>query len=1096
MKKTKLKHLFLAILGTWMAGSAMALDQVNGVYQIGTAQDLADFADIVNESRQYNLHAVLTADIDFREYSKMIGAEGKPYNGTFDGQGHTITIAYNLNEERVALFRRVNGGTIQNLIVMGTITTNSKLASGIVGGIWQSGHINNCVSYVTITDDSQLNNNEPTDATHAGICGSFEDNSASDNITITNCAFLGKIDAPNRKGSGGIVGYTNGGTISNCYVGGILNLATGQDNNIICRNNATVSNCYYTDLQGMNGHGDASPKALNELQSALGSGWSEIYNGAAPLPSVFVPTINNNYYELSTASHMRQFAELVNNSNSNVNAKMMNDISLSNIWTPIGNNDHRYAGIFDGQFHVINSLTIDLSQENVGIFGVVQSCTIQNLISGSNNSIKGTKGVGGIIGKGDSGGSNGITLTNVGNESSVTATSQDAGGLIGYINHLTQDVTITNCYNTGSIKAGNDTNNHEAAAIAGWLGNKTVIIKGFWNTGSITGSEYSKALWRNGSSETLERIYNKDNTDNGATQFTDAQLSNGELCYLLNNSKSINNEFYQTLGKDNHPVLYPDHGIVYSKNNNYANYLTNENNYYELADAQDVNWFAEYVNAGHPDINAELIYDIDFGDNNSTAFTPIGTDTYKYGGTFDGQRHKISNMIIDAGIKEQGLFGVCHGGVHIKNLTIDKSCKIINAGNKSCISALIGCVNTNNGEQPGDVTIENVGNEMNLEVGTGGNAADCGALLGHDYSSNLNVKIINCYNTGNVTGWESAAFTGWTPRVMVVNSWNMGRVKSYQNYNYGGSNSLVRGNANVTITNSYDLNIYNDTNEDITDVAENQSRNWRPNRDTNSGYPSADYSNECLSNGKLFASLFAYNDNGVDGSVWRMYFDADDATKSHPVLNGDAIAMREDCQNRMVAGTYDVKLYRTVKAGAWNTFCAPFAVPTSQFEKVVVLDTNNQDTDVLHFVTVSGNNTEAGKAYLVKTDSEITSMTLDNVTVSPTITPSTAGGYDFTGVYSPTSLPQDAYVFTTRKLDNTDVIIKVNAGTNMNGFRAYLKATSSSPARSFVIDDEITGIITIDGEVIENGKMYNLGGQRVNKPQRGLYIQNGKKVIR
>ena len=70
-----------------------------------------------------------------------INGSGKPYRGIFDGQGHTLTVAYDLNEERVAPFRRINGATIKNLIVKGTINTSLKLAAGVVGGLWQSGSV-------------------------------------------------------------------------------------------------------------------------------------------------------------------------------------------------------------------------------------------------------------------------------------------------------------------------------------------------------------------------------------------------------------------------------------------------------------------------------------------------------------------------------------------------------------------------------------------------------------------------------------------------------------------------------------------------------------------------------------------------------------------------------------------------------------------------------------------------------------------------------------------------------------------------------------------------------------------------------------------
>ena len=46
-------------------------------------------------------------------------------------------------------------------------------------------------------------------------------------------------------------------------------------------------------------------------------------------------------------------------------------------------------------------------------------------------------------------------------------------------------------------------------------------------------------------------------------------------------------------------------------------------------------------------------------------------------------------------------------------------------------------------------------------------------------------------------------------------------------------------------------------------------------------------------------------------------------------------------------------------------------------------------------------------------------------------------------------------------------------------------------------DDTTTGIedINIDGENKGNDTFYNLNGQRVSNPQRGIYIHNGKKVI-
>ena len=74
--------------------------------------------------------------------------------------------------------------------------------------------------------------------------------------------------------------------------------------------------------------------------------------------------------------------------------------------------------------------------------------------------------------------------------------------------------------------------------------------------------------------------------------------------------------------------------------------------------------------------------------------------------------------------------------------------------------------------------------------------------------------------------------------------------------------------------------------------------------------------------------------------------------------------------------------------------------------------------------------------------------------------------------------------------------------TNISNFsvhKAYLKLNNPSGAKvMFHFDDDATtGIedITIDGENKGNDTFYNLNGQRVSNPQRGIYIHNGKKVI-
>ncbi len=62
--------------------------------------------------------------------------------------------------------------------------------------------------------------------------------------------------------------------------------------------------------------------------------------------------------------------------------------------------------------------------------------------------------------------------------------------------------------------------------------------------------------------------------------------------------------------------------------------------------------------------------------------------------------------------------------------------------------------------------------------------------------------------------------------------------------------------------------------------------------------------------------------------------------------------------------------------------------------------------------------------------------------------------------------------------------------------KAYLAVPSGSGAPGFTFGGETTGIEAVKSEGFKvNGECYNLNGQRVAQPTKGLYIVNGKKVI-
>lgn len=64
--------------------------------------------------------------------------------------------------------------------------------------------------------------------------------------------------------------------------------------------------------------------------------------------------------------------------------------------------------------------------------------------------------------------------------------------------------------------------------------------------------------------------------------------------------------------------------------------------------------------------------------------------------------------------------------------------------------------------------------------------------------------------------------------------------------------------------------------------------------------------------------------------------------------------------------------------------------------------------------------------------------------------------------------------------------------------KAFLRTTVNASAAhglDFVFENETTGIETIDNSHLKVDNYFNLSGQRVAQPTRGLYIVNGKKVV-
>lgn len=195
-------------------------------------------------------------------------------------------------------------------------------------------------------------------------------------------------------------------------------------------------------------------------------------------------------------------ARAVNNGRSTVGYTFLQtaDITLSGSFTPIGINgnnsdaleslDTIFKGTYDGQYHTISNLNINLTTQNgVGLFGACYQATIKN-VGVESGTVIGYNRVGGIAGYADA-----CLVVNCYNRASVQSLG-GTDGTAGIAGVARQGAVLKGCFNEGDVSGSVVS----MGGIAGW-GQNNVTILGCYNGGSITnsktGASYTDAICRN-----------------------------------------------------------------------------------------------------------------------------------------------------------------------------------------------------------------------------------------------------------------------------------------------------------------------------------------------------------------------------------------------------------------------------------------------------------------------------------------------------------------------------------------------------------------------------------------------------------------------
>ena len=225
-------------------------------------------------------------------------------------------------------------------------------------------------------------------------------------------------------------------------------------------------------------------------------------------------------FVLKTADHLAWFRDYVNGGHPSACAKIADDvkeIDMSTVchkadaqvaelsWTPIGNSDNKYQGIFDGNRKTISNLYINATSDHAGFFGYADEegsiknitfdnakvnstgnytgilagyeefCIIENIKTLANCSVKGKDAVGGIAGRASG------DISNCENHAIVNGRFY-VGGVVG--SHMQVNNSITSCANYGVVTG----TEYSVGGIAGYFNSGT--IQNSANYGDVTGTVY------------------------------------------------------------------------------------------------------------------------------------------------------------------------------------------------------------------------------------------------------------------------------------------------------------------------------------------------------------------------------------------------------------------------------------------------------------------------------------------------------------------------------------------------------------------------------------------------------------------------------
>ena len=185
---------------------------------------------------------------------------------------------------------------------------------------------------------------------------------------------------------------------------------------------------------------------------------------------------------------------------------------------------------------------------------------------------------------------------------------------------------------------------------------------------------------------------------------------------------------------------------------------------------------------------------------------------------------------------------------------------------------------------------------------------------------------------------------------------------------------------------------------------------------------------------------------------------------------------------------------KNITAAGWATYCSPYALDLSGATGITdAYIVTGATGATLNLTSVKGGTVPANTGLLME-------GAAGTVTIPVAASSSTdVSANKLEGVISETP-GVDAGIYVLMNIDSKVGFYQTENAFTVGANTAYLPSdfagSGSGDARAFYLfDEDATGINAVSTTKAETGNYYNLAGQRVAQPTKGLYIVNGKKYV-